>query len=149
MDAAARGPRHHRTSASPHAPCSARGGPTARSAARSESGSCCRSLVGAAGCGIAMGRRSGMADEPEDSLAVLIPLLLSALDRLEVVTRLMHPPRLPELAASLGPDDAALTAALDRVRGAAWPEHLTPFRDQIVQAAESVLRAHAGLREAG
>src|ERR1700722_5532921 len=96
-----------------------------------------------------MGRRSGMADEPEDSLAVLIPLLLNALDRLEVVTRLMHPPRLPELAATLGADDSALTTGLDRVREAVWPEHLTPFRDQIVLAAESVLRAHAGLREAG
>ena len=90
-----------------------------------------------------------MADEPEDSAAVLIPLLLGALDRLEVVTRRMHPPRLPELAASLGTDDRALTAALDRVRDAAWPEHLTPFRDQIVLAAEYLLRANAGLREAG
>jgi phospholipase/carboxylesterase len=90
-----------------------------------------------------------MADGPEDALAVLIPLLLGALDRLETITRQMHPPRLPALAASLGPDDAALTEALDRVRGAAWPEHLTPFRDQIVLAAESVLRAHTGLREAG
>jgi phospholipase/carboxylesterase len=90
-----------------------------------------------------------MEEGPEDSLAVLIPLLLAALDRLEVVTRRMHPPRLPALAASLGPDDTALTTALDPVRGAAWPEHLIPFRDQIVLAAESVLRANAGLRDAG
>jgi len=61
----------------------------------------------------------------------------------------MHPPHLPELAASLGPDDVALSEALARVRDAAWPEDLEPFRDQIVIAGESVLRAHAGLREAG
>jgi phospholipase/carboxylesterase len=87
-------------------------------------------------------------DELQEALVALIPLVLSALDRLEAVTRHMHPPRLPELAASLGPDDAALTAALDAVRAVAWPEPLIPFRDQIVLAAESVLRTHAGLRAA-
>jgi phospholipase/carboxylesterase len=95
-------------------------------------------------------RRSAMADRDDlqDSLAVLIPYILGALDRLETVTRLMHPPRLPELAASLGSDDDEMIAALDRARGAAWPEHLNPFRDHIVLAAERVLLAHAGLREA-
>jgi phospholipase/carboxylesterase len=87
-------------------------------------------------------------DELEEALVALIPLILSALDRLETITRHMHPPRLPELAASLGPDDAALTASLDRVRAASCPEQLTPFRGQIVLAAENVLRTHAGLRAA-
>jgi phospholipase/carboxylesterase len=87
-------------------------------------------------------------DGLQDSLAVLISRVLSALDRLETITRLMHPPRLPELAASLGSDDDEMISALDRVRRAAWPEQMNPFRDQIVIAAESVLRAHAGLREA-
>lgn len=87
-------------------------------------------------------------DELQESLAALIPLVLSALDHLEAITRQMHPPRLPELAASLGGDDYELTSALDQVRGSAWPQDLIPFRDQIVLAAESVLRAHAGLREA-
>jgi phospholipase/carboxylesterase len=86
-------------------------------------------------------------DELQESLVALIPRLLAALDHLETITRFMHPPRLPELAASLGADDDALTAAVARVRGAAWPEELEPFRDQIVLAAESVLRAHTGLRE--
>lgn len=88
------------------------------------------------------------ADELQESLVVLIPRVLGALDHLETITRHLHPPRLPELVASLGPDDDALTAALARVRGAAWPADLEPFRDQIVLAAESVLRTHAGLREA-
>jgi len=87
-------------------------------------------------------------DALQDSLAALIPRVLNALDRLETITRRMHPPLLPELAASLGPDDRELSAALDEVRGASWPETLGPFRDQIVLASESVLRAHAGLREA-
>jgi len=88
-------------------------------------------------------------DDIQEGLVRLIPLLLESLDRLEAITRHMHPPRLAELAESLGPDDVALTDALEQVRVATWPEGLTPFRDQIVLAAESVARAHAGLREAG
>jgi phospholipase/carboxylesterase len=88
-------------------------------------------------------------DEVQESLVALIPRVLGALDQLESITRHMHPPHLPGLAASLGADDDALTAALIRVRDVAWPEELVPFREQIVIAAESVLRAHAGLREAG
>ncbi len=88
-------------------------------------------------------------DALQESLVALIPRLLGALDRLETITRHMHPPRLPELAASLGPDDNELTAALGQVREAAWPDALIPFRDQIVLAAGSVLRANTGLREAG
>ncbi|MGA3004289.1 MAG: hypothetical protein ABSE20_21455 [Acetobacteraceae bacterium] len=87
-------------------------------------------------------------DELQESLVALIPLVLGALDRLENITRHMHPLRLAELAASLGPDDNGLLAALARVRDAAWPEEFGPLRDQIVLAGESVLRAHAGLREA-
>lgn len=87
-------------------------------------------------------------DELQEALVALIPLLLGALDRLEHITRHMHPLRLPELAASLGPDDSELIEALARVRDAAWPEAQILFRDQIVLAAESVVRAHVGLREA-
>jgi phospholipase/carboxylesterase len=88
-------------------------------------------------------------DDVQEALVRLIPLLLGSLDGLEAISRHMHPPRLAELAESLGPNDGALTDALERVRVATWPEGLAPFRDQIVLAAEHVLRAHAGLREAG
>ena len=89
-----------------------------------------------------------MEDELQESLAALLARLLAALDHLERITRLMHPPRLPELAASLGSGDSALTAALNRVRGTVWPEGLEPFRDQLILAGDSIIRAHAGLREA-
>ena len=89
-----------------------------------------------------------MSDTLQDALVALIPRLLGALDRLEAISRHMHPPLLPDLAASLGPDDAALAGAVAGVREAAWPDPLVPFRDQIVLAGESVLRCHAGLREA-
>lgn len=82
-------------------------------------------------------------------IAAVLPALLDALDRLESITRLMHPSRLPALAASLGTDDNALTAALNELCDAPCPDGLILARDQIAQAVRSVLRAHAGLREAG
>ena len=88
-------------------------------------------------------------EELQESLVALIPRLLGALDKLEAITRHMHPTHLPELVASLGADDGALTAAVARVRDATWPEPMAPFRDQIVLATESVLRANTGLRESG
>jgi phospholipase/carboxylesterase len=88
-------------------------------------------------------------DALQEALVALIPRLLGALDHLESLTRAMHPPLLPELAASLGPNDDALTEALSRVRDAGWPEAITPFRDALLVAGESILRAHSGLRQAG
>jgi len=87
-------------------------------------------------------------DAAQAALVALIPRLLAALDGLETLTRQMHPPLLPALAASLGPDDAALAAAVRGMREAPWPESYATFRDRIVEAGESVLAAHAGLRAA-
>jgi phospholipase/carboxylesterase len=87
-------------------------------------------------------------DSLQDALVAYLPHLLDALDRLEAITRHLHPPHLPQLAASLGPDDAALTAALTAIRDTAWPDGMTPFRDQLVLAGESAIRALTGLREA-
>ena len=68
-------------------------------------------------------------DELQESLAALLPRLLAALDRLEFISRHM------DVDADL--DDTGLTAALDRIRAASWPDQLTPFRDQLVLAGES------------
>ena len=87
-------------------------------------------------------------DELQEALAAFLPGLLAALDHLERLTRLMHPPRLAELAGSLGPDDAVLAAGLARLRDAPWPAGMAPFRGQLSEAGDRVLRAHAGLRDA-
>ena len=87
-------------------------------------------------------------DALQEALVALIPRLLAALDRLETITRHMHPPKLRELVALLGADDGVLIEALAGVRNAAWPAELEPFRDQIVVAADSMLRCYARLREA-
>jgi phospholipase/carboxylesterase len=87
-------------------------------------------------------------DTLQEALVLLIPRLLGALDRLEAITRAMHPPLLPELAASLGPNDDALWQALGQVRDVAWPDAMAAFRDALVLAGDSILRAHAGLRAA-
>ena len=87
-------------------------------------------------------------DSLQDSLAALLSMLLGQLDRLEIVTRHLHALDLSALAASLDPDDTALSGTLDQVRDAAWPEGLTTFRDQLLLAGQSVIRTNAGLREA-
>jgi phospholipase/carboxylesterase len=88
-------------------------------------------------------------DDLQDALVALLPRLLETLDRLEAITRHLHPPHLPRLVADLGVDDLALTAAIDRVRAAPWPDGLRPFRDQLLLAGDSTLRTLAGLRDAG
>ncbi len=88
-------------------------------------------------------------DTLQDALVALIPRLLAALDHLEKIARQMHPPRLPAIIASLGADDAGLAAAVAGVKDAVWPDDFVPFRDRIVTAGETVLRARAELRQAG
>lgn len=87
-------------------------------------------------------------DAPADALAVLLALLSRDLDRLETITRHLHPPLLAEQIVTLGADDAALEATLAAVREATLPEHLAPMRDPAMRAAEHVLRGNAGLRAA-
>ena len=87
-------------------------------------------------------------DDLHEALVLLLPNLLGALDHLERLTRHMHPPRLVELAGSLGPDDSGLRAGIERVGDAPWPADMAPFRDRLMEAGDRVLRAHAGLREA-
>ena len=87
---------------------------------------------------------SGLMEGLQEALVALVPRLLAALDRLEHISRYMHPGRMPDP----GPDDAALDEALNRIGTAEWPEGLTPFRDQLILAGASVRRAHDGLRGA-
>jgi phospholipase/carboxylesterase len=65
--------------------------------------------------------------------------LLDTLHALEFIARHLHPPRLPDLIATLGERDAAL-------RDAVWPEEA---REPLKRAAIATLRACDGLREAG
>lgn len=68
-----------------------------------------------------------------------IARLLNTLNALEFIARHLHPPRLPELVATLGERDAVL-------REAVWPEAL---REPLERAASATLRACEGLRAAG
>jgi len=74
--------------------------------------------------------------------AAAIAHLLDTLDALEFISRHLHPPRLAELAATLGDRDVALRAVM---ADAAWPPQV---RDQIERATEATLRACDGLRAA-
>jgi phospholipase/carboxylesterase len=89
-----------------------------------------------------------MSDEGDaisDAIVTLVPALLNALDALGFAARHMHPPRLPELVAAVGPRARPLREGLDKFRAIAWPEELRQFREQIELASDLALRAFDGL----
>ena len=87
-----------------------------------------------------------MSDDIQDVLVELLPALTGTLDALETVGRMLHPPRLPALAAGLGDSDGRLHAAVARFQAAVWPEEMLPFRDQMALACTHTLRAADGFR---
>jgi len=89
---------------------------------------------------------SGISDEIVEAITGLIPRLLGLMDRLTLIARHMHRPRLPELVDWLEDADTDLSAARDRFRAAQWPDGMAPFRDQLDLATSFVLRATEGLR---
>jgi phospholipase/carboxylesterase len=91
---------------------------------------------------------SETGDDIVDAITQLLPRLLGMMDRLALIGRHMHPPRLAELVGWLREDDQDLSRARDRFRAAAWPEGMAPFRDQLDLVASHVLRATEGLRVA-
>lgn len=91
---------------------------------------------------------SGTSDDIVEAITQLLPRLLGMMDRLALIGRHMHPPRLAELVEWLGDGDAELIRARDHFRAAAWPEGMGAFRDQLDLVASHVLRAAEGLRVA-
>ena len=91
---------------------------------------------------------SGTSDDIVEAITQLLPRLLGMMDRLALIGRHMHPPRLAELVEWLGDGDAELIRARDHFRAAAWPGGMGAFRDQLDLVASHVLRAAEGLRVA-
>lgn len=91
---------------------------------------------------------SGIGDDIVEAITGLLPHLLGVMDRLALIARHMHPPRLAELVGWLGDDDAELIRARDQFRAADWPDGMAPFRDQLDLVASHALRATEGLRVA-
>ena len=89
-----------------------------------------------------------MSDAVVEAIVGVVGPMLDALERLGFIARHLHPPDIASLAEVLGDSDATLRAARAAFADAAWPEHLTAFRDQTDLAAGLTLRACDGLREA-
>jgi phospholipase/carboxylesterase len=91
---------------------------------------------------------SGTSDAVVEAITQLLPRLLGVMDRLTLIARHMHPPRLAELVGWLGDADTDLSRAQAAFRAVDWPEGMDPFRDQLDLVASHVLRATEGLRVA-
>lgn len=87
-----------------------------------------------------------MDDRALEDLAVLLPPLLGALERLSLVSRHFDPPRFSALMEAIGEPDAMVRAELPRL--AAWPEELATAREAIETAAGAAIAAFEGLRGA-
>jgi phospholipase/carboxylesterase len=87
-----------------------------------------------------------LADAILDDLTALVPPLLQALEAGGFVARYLHPPQLGQVLAAIGEADAPLLA--ERARLDAWPDDMADLRDRLAAAADGVLKAFEGLREA-
>jgi phospholipase/carboxylesterase len=83
-----------------------------------------------------------------DVISATLPPLLTAMDGLGFIARHLHPPALNDVITAVGNIDTPLREALATFRSAAWPENLEHFRGRIETAAEEVLLAFDGLKEA-
>ena len=76
-----------------------------------------------------------------------MPPLLTALDVLAFVGRHLHPPQLPQLAASVAEFVAPLRTGRAQFDAVPWPDDLQYFRSQLVTASDAALRALDGVAE--
>ncbi len=84
-----------------------------------------------------------------DAVDALLPALLQALEALGFIARHLHPPLIGELVAQMEPVEARLAETRAAFDAAVWPEHLVPFRDHVLGAAEAARSAFVALRAAG
>ncbi|MDQ0463140.1 phospholipase/carboxylesterase [Caulobacter ginsengisoli] len=87
-----------------------------------------------------------MDERALDDLTELLPPLLTALERLNLLARHFDPPRYAQLMEAIGEPDAAVRAQLPRLE--AWPESLADIRQAVRTAADAVIAAFEGLRSA-
>ncbi|MFP6773114.1 MAG: phospholipase [Alphaproteobacteria bacterium] len=83
-----------------------------------------------------------------NAITDLLGPLLNGMEALGYIARRLHPPRLAELVASVAEVDEPLRQGLEPFRAQIWPEHLAPFAEQMVVAAEAVCLGFDNLREA-
>jgi phospholipase/carboxylesterase len=83
-----------------------------------------------------------------DSVADLLPPLLTALDRVEWVQRHLYPPLAARLAEKLEPATATLAPPLGALEALAWPDELGFMRDRLVDVARQTLELVAAFAAA-
>lgn len=89
-----------------------------------------------------------MQGKPSEALDEPLPRLFALLDALGAVARRMHPPRLPQLVASIADPAADLRLALRQAQAASGPVPFGPVWQQVQLTATLALRACDDLRQA-
>ncbi len=87
-------------------------------------------------------------DQLSDAITALVPPLLHSMEGLLFIGRHLHPPRLEEVVKHVGALDTGVREALEKFEAVTWPDDFHSFRDRLVEASTSVLRAYEELRGA-
>jgi phospholipase/carboxylesterase len=87
-----------------------------------------------------------MSDTLTEHLAALLPQLLRSLEMLGFIARHFHPPDFGAVIDAVGTPDEDLRTARARLDG--WPDELAVVRKRLETAADAVLAAFDGLRNA-
>ena len=83
-----------------------------------------------------------------DAIGALLSPLLGTLERVIWVQRHLHPPLAGRLADTLAPATEAVSAPLEALQAAAWPEDLGFLRERLVDVARQTLDMVAAFVEA-
>lgn len=81
-----------------------------------------------------------------DDLAEILPPLLTALERLNLLARHFDPPRFAQMMEAVGAPNAAVRAELPRLE--AWPDDFSDVREALRTAGNAVIAAFEALRGA-
>jgi phospholipase/carboxylesterase len=82
-----------------------------------------------------------MADgtPPSEAIALLLPALIDALERVGWVQRHLYPPLAARLADELRPSAEAVATPLNAFEAAAWPDDMHFMRDRVVDVARRTI----------
>ena len=85
---------------------------------------------------------------PPQAIALLLPALLDALERVGWVQRHLYPPRAARLADELRPSAEAVAAPLRAFGEAEWPDDLRFMRDRVADVARQTIELVTAFGEA-
>ncbi len=87
-------------------------------------------------------------DKLIDAMSALLQPLLQTMEVFNHVSRHLHPPKLPEIAAAIQPYGSPLQSGLDIFQAAEFPPHMAQIRECLIAAAGFTADGLQGMQEA-